>query len=95
MNPRFLAYCRAHGMSPQEMFAHDREKYPGGLMCGFITWHSAALFACLKEHPEFFLNGNLVNHAEYDRWLDKYVERIINASAKVETDIPANRPAAS
>lgn len=40
MNPRYLAYCVAHGRTPEEMLAHDAERFPGGKMAGFIVWIS-------------------------------------------------------
>ncbi|MFH0917012.1 MAG: hypothetical protein V1912_11300 [bacterium] len=41
INPRYLAYCRAHGMTPDEMLAHDRQEYPGGVNVGFVNWFNA------------------------------------------------------
>jgi hypothetical protein len=38
MNPRYLAYCRAHGRTPAEMLEHDDKEWPGGKMTGFILW---------------------------------------------------------
>ena len=40
-NPRFAAYARAHGRTPEEQSAHDRQRFPGGSMAGFLTWNSA------------------------------------------------------
>lgn len=40
MNPRYLAYCAAHGMTPQQMRMHDMQRFPGGHLCGFILWVS-------------------------------------------------------
>jgi hypothetical protein len=39
-NPRYVAYCRAHGHpdDPDGMLAEDRARYPGGAMVGFILW---------------------------------------------------------
>ena len=38
-NPRYLAYCRAHGQSdPAKQLDMDAERWPGGVMCGFILW---------------------------------------------------------
>lgn len=37
-NPRYLAYCLASGRSPEEQLEHDRERWPGGCMCGFMLW---------------------------------------------------------
>jgi hypothetical protein len=38
MNPLYQEYCDAHEMTPEQMMAHDRLKYPGGRMCGFMLW---------------------------------------------------------
>jgi hypothetical protein len=37
-NPRYVAYAAVHGKEPNAMMEHDRERYPGGCMTGFITW---------------------------------------------------------
>ncbi len=39
-NPRYLEYCEAHGHAgdPEGQLAADRERYPGGCMCGYILW---------------------------------------------------------
>ena len=35
---RYLAYCRVHGRHPLDQLAHDVMRWPGGKMCGFISW---------------------------------------------------------
>ena len=37
-NPRYLAYCKAHGNTPEEQMSADADAFPGGKMCGFILW---------------------------------------------------------
>lgn len=41
-NPRYMAYCHAHGETDADkMLARDDERWPGGRMCGFILWTQA------------------------------------------------------
>jgi hypothetical protein len=50
-NPRYLAYCRAHGENdPDAMRAADDERWPGGRACGFILWMSAQWAAWRKAN---------------------------------------------
>ena len=37
-NPRFVAYSKAHGKTPAAMLRHDKRKWPGGCMVGFMHW---------------------------------------------------------
>ncbi len=80
-NPRYLAYCAAHGETdPEAMLARDRERYPGGCMVGFIQWNTAQwrewLTEQAKTHPELAgYNAHegemfrLTHAANYDTWL--------------------------
>lgn len=80
-NPRYLAYCRAHGKTPEKMLEHDEERFPGGCMCGFILWSSDKLNEARRTHREFFyieIGGNaggLLDHEGYDKWLQNSVEQ--------------------
>lgn len=38
--PRYMAYARAQGRSPEAQLAHDEAEWPGGRMCGFVLWIS-------------------------------------------------------
>jgi hypothetical protein len=50
MNPRYLAYCRAHGRTPAEMLEHDDKEWPGGKMTGFILWLDEQWMEFEKRH---------------------------------------------
>ena len=71
--PRYVAYATAHSKTPDDMLAIDTQAYPGGCMTGFLIWIGKQLAKARKEHPNWFLNSTLVNHAEYDSWLQNEV----------------------
>ena len=56
-NTGYRAYARAHGMSPDEMLAHDMQRWPGGCMAGFIVWIGGQKAAFRMAHPEAFVDG--------------------------------------
>ena len=37
-NPRYLAYCRVHGRTPDEQLVHDRARRPGASMLAYMQW---------------------------------------------------------
>jgi hypothetical protein len=39
-NPQYVQYAKVHGRTPDDMLAHDRERWPGGVMTGYILWVS-------------------------------------------------------
>lgn len=65
-NPNYVAYATAHGKTPDAMMAHDRDAWPGGCMCGFITWMSEMKRAFLKTSPESFLDRYTIR--DYGAW---------------------------
>lgn len=70
-NPRYLAYCRAHGHSDHDaMIAADRETWPGGKMCGFTVWIQQRWREWLKargrKHDDVKSEDD---HREFDAWL--------------------------
>lgn len=73
--PRYLAYCRAHGRDPEAQISHDRERWPGGAMTGFILWIRERWQAWAKEtkHPMHRQGWNAFrgpeDHANFDAWL--------------------------
>ncbi len=71
INSRYSAYARAHGMTPDAMFAADRMRWRGGSMAGFTisidgkwrAWCTATgrSRSCLTD----------ADHAAFDAWLAK------------------------
>lgn len=76
MNPRYIAYCSAHGLTSDQMKRKDAKRFPGGIMTGFILWIHQAKNAFLKVHPEYFIGGDSINLSKYstqwDSWLTNY-----------------------
>ena len=38
VNPRYVAYARAHDRTPEAQSEHDRRTWPGGCNTGFMLW---------------------------------------------------------
>ena len=70
VNPRYLNYCRVHGLTPEQMAMADDETWPGGCMTGFFLWLGRQRVAFQRAHPEAFLDGHVADHEAWDRWLD-------------------------
>lgn len=69
--PRYAAYCAAHGRDPESMLLYDRARFPGGVMVGFMVW--------LHEHwerwmPEYrYRSKTSEDHEAFTAWLlDQY-----------------------
>ena len=73
MNPRYLAYCRAHGRTPDDMLAFDEQAWPGGKMCGFILWMSEQWAAFTKLYPHNIHIRTDEIHAAFDAWQEKTI----------------------
>ena len=69
-NPNYRAYSRAHGMSPDDMLAHDMQRWPGGCMAGFIVWIGEQRAVLRRAHPEAFVSGNVVDETAWLAWLE-------------------------
>ena len=69
INPRFVSYAKYHGRGANGQLAHDKKRYPGGCMAGFICWISKMKAMFRKERPELFLNDVIVNQQGWTDFL--------------------------
>lgn len=68
--PRYVAYARAHGRTPDEQLAHDEDRWPGGCMTGFICWIGERWQEWRRENGislDYPLSRK--DHADFDQWL--------------------------
>lgn len=65
-NPRYAAYARAHGRSPDAMMEYDRAAWPGGVMCGFSVWISEQKEAFWRSCPSAFLDRYTIG--DHNAW---------------------------
>ena len=67
ISPNYRAYAKAHGRTPARQKAHDRKRWPGGLMCGFILWTSQMRRLFRQKCPDAFINADAIG--DLDRWV--------------------------
>lgn len=70
--PRYVAYAKAHGKTPDGMMAHDDKRWPGGCMTGFILWMAEKTGQYARATGR--RRGNIELEAEirttkFDQWL--------------------------
>ena len=69
MNPRYLAYCKAHGKTPDEMVAHDLPKYSTGIFFDFPLWIEGKWYEWRKANNKVGVALRQQDHADFDKWL--------------------------
>lgn len=47
-----MAYAKEHGRTPAAMLEYDDERYPGGIMCGFMAWITEKKAEFMKANPD-------------------------------------------
>jgi hypothetical protein len=77
-NPQYVQYAKVHGRTPDDMLVHDRERWPGGIMTGYILWVSQVQQECFKEHPDWFYSGSgsLCNFEGWAGYVCGYTKRL-------------------
>lgn len=73
-NERYLAYCRYHKKTPDEMMSFDRKRWPGGVMCGYVLWINEQSRKFKEIKPGAFVFDGLTDHKGFDDFLIKQVK---------------------
>lgn len=68
-NPRYLAYCKAHGFKndPEGILEHDRSQGP--VMLGFQIWISQRINVFRKAYPTYAMLFTDESHDIFSLWL--------------------------
>lgn len=66
----YAAYARDHGMSRNQMLAHDRSCCPDSILKPFLLWLSAQRFSWISIQSNPVL-GRTVADAKFEQWLDQ------------------------
>ncbi|MBB6306261.1 hypothetical protein [Xanthobacter tagetidis] len=78
--PRYVAYCIAQGRKPEDQLQHDRVRWPGGKMTGFILWLREMLQVYAAEPGRYSLSAGIADHDHYDAWLLEQAAAISKAT---------------
>ena len=79
--PIYEAYCKSHGRTPDEQLDHDIEEFPGGCMCGFISWVADRRQEFNRAHPEWLTGpgGSITNLSAWVQFVTRYANRVESA----------------
>ncbi len=69
-NPRYVLYAADYSREPEAQMEADRERWPGGLMVGYICWIGARWADWLRLNPAAMRSHHTpADHQAFDAWL--------------------------
>jgi hypothetical protein len=86
-NPRWVNYCKAHGVTPEQAAEEDENRMGPGMShsCAFLLWNQARIREFCKERGADHTPGWLdfetqscfiqAHQEEYDAWLTEWVKK--------------------
>jgi hypothetical protein len=77
-NSRYVAYCQAHKLTPDEMLQRDEVLWPGGVMCGYMLWIGRRFAEAKIEQTDYFFDGHLYDHVGFDEWLEIRLQELLS-----------------
>lgn len=66
----YEAYARDHGMSKEQMLAHDRKCCPDSILKPYLLWLCAQRFSWTSTQSKV-LSESTGTEAEFEQWLDQ------------------------
>lgn len=75
-NVRYVFYAQAHGRGPDDMAEHDKVRWPGGRMTGFILWINEQWEKWNQLHKRVQWDPKTPeDHTHFDAWLKERVSK--------------------
>ncbi len=90
-NPEYVAYATAHGLTPEDMDARDRESWPDRAMTGFARWTGEQRQVFAKANPGAMFGAFI---EDWDAWFGylrsqaRTAALALRAAPLIEYDIP-------
>lgn len=69
--PRYIAYAAANNMTPSAMLSHDKDRFKGGCMAGFMIWITEKSREYQDASPESFIGKSLINHEGFTDFITR------------------------
>lgn len=74
-NPRYAAYARAHGKTPEAMMQGDAAALSGGSMVGFILWISKQKRQFAALHPDKMMGDSVLDQEAWTEFLNAVADK--------------------
>jgi hypothetical protein len=72
---RYRAYAYDHGMTSEQILAHDKACYPFSLLVPYLPWLNHKWLEWNELNPGRSVHG-AKEHADFDRWLEQLIPRL-------------------
>jgi hypothetical protein len=91
VNPRYVLWAKLHGNTPEYQLEVDRERWPGGSMCGYSLWIDKKASEFAKKNNEPRECSVLLHQDDFTAYLEDCVTKdvvIVSIDDDSITNIP-------